>query len=700
MPSGMRVSGFAFSWLLLLFAQAGAAGPERPLFERSGSGAGGLSARLQAGPQALALDRGALSALRDRTEAALDGFPLGTSESATLDVVRFEPFRADAKAVVMGPSGEAEIPLPDARYFRGRVVGDPESIVLLVADSDTARGFVATRGTVYRFGRDRLGTHRVWDLRDADLAKHPRPADFCGNTDPAVAARMVVPGTRILDPRAVPTSARKAPAEGMAAPAYSPVLSADVAIDTDQEFLALLGGTVSATSYLADLAAAVSAIYLADTDVSIRFSYVRLWETTDPWTANNPGSLLDQLQAYWAANGGSIVRDTVHLVSGRSPSTYGGIAYVNALCDADYGYGLSSVYGSFDVLNPSDVWDVLVVSHELGHSFGSVHTHCYDPPVDQCYSGEGAGCYSGPESLPPGGGTIMSYCDLLPGGTSNVNLTFGPEVSAVVRAGAEGSACITTPCGNGVVDPGEDCDDGNTTSGDCCSSTCTFEPDGNACDDGEACTTSDVCASGACAGSAVIDGTPCDDGSGCTADACASGSCVGTPLPAPSCKTPVDAGKAQLILLDKSPDRGDKMSFKWTKGSATTFPEFGSPDVGNDYDVCIYGPSNTLILGRKAPAGGSCNGKACWKKADGKGYTYIDKLRDPDGIDKLQLVAGTAGRAKLQVSGKDVNLQMPSLSGVTLPIVVQLRSEDGGCWGASFSVAQKKDANQLKAKSD
>ena len=30
-------------------------------------------------------------------------------------------------------------------------------------------------------------------------------------------------------------------------------------------------------------------------------------------------------------------------------------------------------------------------------------------------------------------------------------------------------------CGNGIVDPGEQCDDGNTTSGDCCSATCQAE---------------------------------------------------------------------------------------------------------------------------------------------------------------------------------------------------------------------------------
>lgn len=38
-------------------------------------------------------------------------------------------------------------------------------------------------------------------------------------------------------------------------------------------------------------------------------------------------------------------------------------------------------------------------------------------------------------------------------------------------------------CGDGVVGAGEECDDGNTDDGDCCSSTCVFEPERAACGD-------------------------------------------------------------------------------------------------------------------------------------------------------------------------------------------------------------------------
>jgi cysteine-rich repeat protein len=43
------------------------------------------------------------------------------------------------------------------------------------------------------------------------------------------------------------------------------------------------------------------------------------------------------------------------------------------------------------------------------------------------------------------------------------------------------SACIPIVCGNGVLQPGEQCDDGNTAAGDCCRPDCTFDPAGTGC---------------------------------------------------------------------------------------------------------------------------------------------------------------------------------------------------------------------------
>jgi fibro-slime domain-containing protein len=102
-----------------------------------------------------------------------------------------------------------------------------------------------------------------------------------------------------------------------------------------------------------------------------------------------------------------------------------------------------------------------------------------------------------------------------------------------------GSPCVRIwVCGNGKVDPGEACDDGNTTSGDGCSSTCTVEP-GYTCPNvsgsGGPCVKAKV---NTC-GDGILAGTEqCDDGNTNSGDGCSS-TC--TAEPGYTCPTPGSA---------------------------------------------------------------------------------------------------------------------------------------------------------------
>jgi len=89
----------------------------------------------------------------------------------------------------------------------------------------------------------------------------------------------------------------------------------------------------------------------------------------------------------------------------------------------------------------------------------------------------------------------------------------------VCRDGAcAGSALPGCGCGNGVVDPDEECDDGNRVDGDCCSNGCRAAPAGRACGDGDACTEADACDGvGTCGAGPEVS---CDDGDVCTLDGC------------------------------------------------------------------------------------------------------------------------------------------------------------------------------------
>ncbi len=148
-------------------------------------------------------------------------------------------------------------------------------------------------------------------------------------------------------------------------------------------------------------------------------------------------------------------------------------------------------------------------------------------------------------------------------GTTPLATEFGAAVNAlgteklVVGApGAVGAVTIFKKlCGNGSLDAGEQCDDGNRVDGDCCSRRCEYEASGSSCSDGNACTQTDECnATGACVGTNPVictaldechvagtcntatgvcpnpikaNGSACtDDGNACTTDTCQSGACT------------------------------------------------------------------------------------------------------------------------------------------------------------------------------
>ncbi|MCU1278092.1 MAG: Multiple EGF-like-domain protein 3 precursor, partial [bacterium] len=91
--------------------------------------------------------------------------------------------------------------------------------------------------------------------------------------------------------------------------------------------------------------------------------------------------------------------------------------------------------------------------------------------------------------------------------------------------GGNGTDDMGPTCGNGVLDPMEDCDDGaaNGTVGDACSEFCQWVCVVDVtCDDHDACNGAETCADHACKS-----GTPLDDGTACgSAMLCRGGTCV------------------------------------------------------------------------------------------------------------------------------------------------------------------------------
>jgi hypothetical protein len=244
------------------------------------------------------------------------------------------------------------------------------------------------------------------------------------------------------------------------------------------------------------------------------------------------------------------------------------------------------------------------------------------------------------------------------------------------------------------------CFDGNAcTDDDCDSGTgeCVFPANSDPCSDGSACTTGDTCSGGTCVGGPA---TPCGP--------CETCSPIAGCLVAPRSDCRQSLGKAKISLKDSPVDAKDKIKWTWGRGEATTAGDLGNPATTDDYTLCVFDRpifQRRLFLDATAPADGSCaNGGSCWTAIGtppgSKGFVYKDsKILLPDGLKRVKIQPGVAGKAKATVSGLGTNLELPSPMNVGLPVVVQLQGENGTCFESVFTTAKQNVEDSFKAAS-
>jgi hypothetical protein len=419
----------AFSLVAFFLAGSILAAPIRSPY-RHAAAATLTARRAFAGEQWLDFDPAALAALRSAPAGTVEiaNFPVSPGVEERVVLRRFEVASPDARITVTGKGGDALLPLPSIAHFAGTIESDPASRVYLSAQEGQLVGWIRSKGEFSYVGPDESGSGYI--VRAGASPRNARYASTlwsCGAED-------------------LP-EAPQAPAPAASTPDLVGFQRAKVIVETDQELLAKFSGDVGKMSaYVLTIFGAFDLIYERDLSFHLTVVEIHAWTTPDPWDGPSTSDQLVQLGDWYHANRplGTFPRATVHLMSGITVT--GGIAYRPALCIADFdrgdthwggAYGVSQVFADY----PAEIWDILVTTHEIGHNAGSAHTHCYVPEIDQCYNLE-PGCYSGPTSVPPGGGTIMSYCHLLPGGLANINLVFHPRcISEQLLPYIQAAAC-------------------------------------------------------------------------------------------------------------------------------------------------------------------------------------------------------------------------------------------------------------------
>ncbi|GGZ51151.1 hypothetical protein GCM10008088_11220 [Mesonia mobilis] len=187
----------------------------------------------------------------------------------------------------------------------------------------------------------------------------------------------------------------------------------------------------------------IATLYAND-GINISLSEVMIWTQPDPYIYDYSNNL-----AYFASSTSNFNGDLAHLVN--QPSTTS-VAYLNTLC-TNNNYAYSAVNQYYNQI-PIYSWSVGASTHELGHSFGSEHTHACvwngnNTAIDGCgpNAGYSEGC-NGP--TPSNGGTIMSYCHLTSVGVNLAN-GFGPQPGQLIRNNIDSKSCLNASCANACL---------------------------------------------------------------------------------------------------------------------------------------------------------------------------------------------------------------------------------------------------------
>ena len=218
-------------------------------------------------------------------------------------------------------------------------------------------------------------------------------------------------------------------------------------------------------------------------------------------------------------------------------------------------------------------------------------------------------------------------------------------------------------CGNGVLDPGESCDDGNRRDGDCCSASCVAAAVGSSCaDDGQGCT-ADVCDDGlTCTHHVAPAGTLCRvTTQGCNGDS----QCDGT---SPACLPLPDSdgdgipdgcdlcpGGLRLTAPRLTLGRYDGISgndkfvvqgeLESSAAAALTDP------VAHGLQIVVTSPEDRQVLFVPVPAGAYDRvTRTGWKVVGRSGQAW--KFRSADTSARVRLSLDEGPRVDVKASGK------------------------------------------------
>ena len=371
-------------------------------------------------------------------------FDLPTIGVVEAVVARYRVIDESTELLAMTSNGPVRIPPPQSVLVRGTIPSMKGSTVIAAIYPDWATAMITT---------GEAQGDRTFQMSPLEVSS-AQPVMIIYDQSSVPARNEWACHTK--DPEKLPVRLRKDKSSETTQVRYRKL---KIAIECDEPYYIDHGRNLNkATQYAESVVAASSAVYERDVLATFVVSQLTVWTTADPYPGTTSSTLLNQFTSRWSQNFGTVDRTLAHLLSGING--LGGVAYLDVLCDKQFGYAVSGLNNNITYPAAGYVWDTDVFSHETGHNIGSPHTfNCWwNPPIDSCVNAEGGSCYTGTKAVK---GTIMSYCHLTAQGT---NLNFHPRVQDLLKSQLLNDACtpltyelrVEMPdtiraCQNGVV---------------------------------------------------------------------------------------------------------------------------------------------------------------------------------------------------------------------------------------------------------
>ena len=340
-----------------------------------------------------------------------------------LSLVRANIFAPDFK-VMIDQDGSRSIhnfDVNSSAFYRGIVDGDKESLVALSMHNGSLTGFINSEhhGNL-GFRSNNQGQNIMYDI--ASLSHQSLE---CGTHDDGVG----------YSPEML-----KAPKREKAAGDY-----VNIFIEVEFDVVEWLGGVSQTTTYITDLFNESAAIYAGD-GVDTRISEIEINSALEygrtrgrRFTKHSGSSqYLSQFQSDQSGFNGDLAQLVVF-------NNVGGVAAgFSGLCNSDRRQSMCMSGFVSDYF-----FNLQIFAHELGHLFGSRHTHACvwngnNTAIDGC-SGSTEGTCTVPPPAPQNEGTIMSYC------YNNYGLDFEegfhPQPAAVIQNNVIAATCLNSGTG-------------------------------------------------------------------------------------------------------------------------------------------------------------------------------------------------------------------------------------------------------------